>query len=225
MQAQILGTTRDDVAAQWPMALMFLMGDVGGMEFQQKVQTAVTTFLKSPKSLTVTHGAGGSGLLRRGGQDARRRPDEASRPACCRHHPSTTERRPVAAPRKGVCHAVPVRRRRSCRRCRPRPVHAGGRRRGAGRDRDQGMGRVDRRLARLAGLLPVSHLRCGGQARGAVRPDDPQPGAVGVDIGFGPSPSPASPRRRTAASPPTASRRTKARWRQGRSSSPCRMPR
>ena len=54
MQAQILGTSRDDVAAQWPMALMFLMGDVGGMEFQQKVQAAVSTFLKTPKSMTIT---------------------------------------------------------------------------------------------------------------------------------------------------------------------------
>ncbi len=54
MQAQILGTTREDVAAQWPMLLMFLMGDAGGMDFQQKVQTALTDFLKSPKSLTVT---------------------------------------------------------------------------------------------------------------------------------------------------------------------------
>jgi hypothetical protein len=54
MQAQILGTTRADVAAQWPIALMFLMGDVGGMDFQQKVQTAVTAFLQSPKSLTIS---------------------------------------------------------------------------------------------------------------------------------------------------------------------------
>ena len=54
MQAEILGASREDVAAQWPMALMFLMGDVGGMDFQQKVQTAVTTFLQSPKSMTVT---------------------------------------------------------------------------------------------------------------------------------------------------------------------------
>ncbi len=54
MQAQILGTTRDDVAAQWPMLFMFLIGDVGGVDFQQKVQTALTDFLKSPKSLTVT---------------------------------------------------------------------------------------------------------------------------------------------------------------------------
>jgi hypothetical protein len=54
MQAQILGTTREDVANQWPMLLMFMMGDAGGMDFQQKVQTAVTDFLKSPTSLTVT---------------------------------------------------------------------------------------------------------------------------------------------------------------------------
>ncbi len=54
MQAQLLGTTRDDVASQWPMLLMFLIGDSGGMDFQQKVQTALTDFLKSPKSITVT---------------------------------------------------------------------------------------------------------------------------------------------------------------------------
>ena len=53
MQAKILGTTREDVAAQWPMLVMFLVGDAGGMDFQQKVQTALTDFLKSPKSLTV----------------------------------------------------------------------------------------------------------------------------------------------------------------------------
>ncbi len=54
MQAQILGTTREDVAAQWPMLFMFLMGDAGGMDFQQQVQTALSDFLQSPKSLTVT---------------------------------------------------------------------------------------------------------------------------------------------------------------------------
>ncbi len=54
MQAQILGVTRKDVAAQWPLALMFLMGDVGGKDFQQKLQTAVTSFLESPKSFTIT---------------------------------------------------------------------------------------------------------------------------------------------------------------------------
>ena len=54
MQAQILGTTREDVAGQWPMLFMFLIGDAGGVSFQQKVQTALTTFLKSPKSFTVT---------------------------------------------------------------------------------------------------------------------------------------------------------------------------
>jgi hypothetical protein len=54
MQAQILGTSREDVASQWPMLLMFMIGDAGGMDFQQKVQTAVTAFLQSPKSLTVT---------------------------------------------------------------------------------------------------------------------------------------------------------------------------
>ena len=54
MQAQILGTTREDVAAQWPMLFMFLIGDAGGMDFQQKVQTALTDFLKTPKSLTIT---------------------------------------------------------------------------------------------------------------------------------------------------------------------------
>ncbi len=53
MQAQILGTSREDVANQWPMLLMFLIGDTGGMDFQQKIQTAVTEFLKSPKSFTV----------------------------------------------------------------------------------------------------------------------------------------------------------------------------
>jgi hypothetical protein len=53
MQAKILGTTREDVAAQWPMLVMFLVGDAGGMDFQQKVQTALTDFLKDPKSLTV----------------------------------------------------------------------------------------------------------------------------------------------------------------------------
>ncbi len=54
MQAQILGSSREDVAAQWPMLLMFLIGDAGGMDFQQKVQTALTDFLKDPKSLTIT---------------------------------------------------------------------------------------------------------------------------------------------------------------------------
>ena len=54
MQAQILGTTRQDVASQWPMLVMFMVGDAGGADFQQKVQTALTTFLQSPKSLTVT---------------------------------------------------------------------------------------------------------------------------------------------------------------------------
>ncbi len=53
MQAQILGSSREDVAAQWPMLLMFLIGDAGGMDFQQKVQTALVDFLKDPKSLTV----------------------------------------------------------------------------------------------------------------------------------------------------------------------------
>ena len=54
MQAQILGTSREDVASQWPMLLMFMIGDAGGVDFQQKVQTAITAFLQSPKSLTVT---------------------------------------------------------------------------------------------------------------------------------------------------------------------------
>ena len=36
------------------MLFMFLIGDAGGVDFQQKVQTALTDFLKSPKSLTVT---------------------------------------------------------------------------------------------------------------------------------------------------------------------------
>ena len=54
MQAQTLGTTRADVAIQWPMLFMFLVGDAGGQDFQQKVQTALTTFLQSPKSLTIT---------------------------------------------------------------------------------------------------------------------------------------------------------------------------
>ena len=54
MQAKIVGMTREDMANQWPMLLMFLIGDTGGMDFQQKVQTALTDFLKSPKSLTVT---------------------------------------------------------------------------------------------------------------------------------------------------------------------------
>ncbi len=54
MQAQILGTTREGVADQWPMLLMFLMGDAGGMDFQMKLQAALTEFLKDPKSLTVT---------------------------------------------------------------------------------------------------------------------------------------------------------------------------
>ena len=54
MQAQLLGTTREDIAQQWPMLLMFQMGDTGGMDFQMKLQEAVATFLQSPKSLTVT---------------------------------------------------------------------------------------------------------------------------------------------------------------------------
>ncbi len=54
MQAQIVGMTREDMANQWPMLLMFLIGNAGSMDFQQKVQTALTDFLMSPKSLTVT---------------------------------------------------------------------------------------------------------------------------------------------------------------------------
>jgi hypothetical protein len=54
MQAKLLGTTRDDVAGQWPMLLMFLIGDAGGMDFQEKLMGALTAFLKDPKSLTVT---------------------------------------------------------------------------------------------------------------------------------------------------------------------------
>ena len=54
MQAKQLQTTPDVIAGQWPMLLMLFMGDTGGMAFQEKVQTALTTFLQSPKSLTIT---------------------------------------------------------------------------------------------------------------------------------------------------------------------------
>jgi hypothetical protein len=54
MQAKLIGTSREDVAGQWPMLLMFLIGDAGGMDFQEKLMAALTEFLKDPKSLTIT---------------------------------------------------------------------------------------------------------------------------------------------------------------------------
>ncbi len=54
MQAKSLGTTREDVAAQWPMLLPLIIGDAGGPAFLDKVNTALVAFLQSPKSITIT---------------------------------------------------------------------------------------------------------------------------------------------------------------------------
>lgn len=54
MQAQIIGTTREDMANQWPMLLMLFMGGTGNVAFENKLQQDLTTFLHTPKSFTVT---------------------------------------------------------------------------------------------------------------------------------------------------------------------------
>lgn len=54
MQAEIIGTTREDMANQWPMLFMLIVGGAGDMAFEEKLQTDLTTFLQSPKSITVT---------------------------------------------------------------------------------------------------------------------------------------------------------------------------
>ncbi len=54
MQAGQMGTTRDDLVTQLTAAMPMMLNVIGNPGFQEKVASAVSTFLKDPKSITIS---------------------------------------------------------------------------------------------------------------------------------------------------------------------------
>ncbi len=54
MQAKMIGASREDVVNQLSGALPFMLNVIGNQDFQNKVASAATTFLKEPKSIAVS---------------------------------------------------------------------------------------------------------------------------------------------------------------------------